>query len=89
MALDDSFTSTPHPRAPPRQAFMLETLIMIVKRVSIDPIKFRVVRLAKLRVKMAQAQRAGDATPLNTPELEAIGGPRAIPVPHAQAHEPY
>ena len=55
------------------QAFLLETTIMIVKRVSVDPIKFRVVRLAKMRVKMAQAARDGDTTPLNTPEIEAIG----------------
>lgn len=55
------------------QAFMLETGIMIIKRVALDPIKFRVVRLAKLRVKAAQALREGDAIPLNTPEMEAIG----------------
>ena len=55
------------------QAFIMETLIMIVKRISIDPIKFRVVRLAKMRVKAATALRNGEPPPLNTPEIEAIG----------------
>jgi hypothetical protein len=38
-----------------------------------DPIKFRVVRTAKLKVKIAQAQKMGQPVPVHTPELEAIG----------------
>ena len=38
-----------------------------------DPIKFRVVRTAKLKVKIAQAQKMGQPVPVQTPELEAIG----------------
>uniref|UniRef100_A0A7S3BDH7 Uncharacterized protein n=1 Tax=Haptolina ericina TaxID=156174 RepID=A0A7S3BDH7_9EUKA len=55
------------------QAFMLETGIMIVKRIALDPLKFRVVRLAKMRVKAAQALKDGEVVPMNTPEMEAIG----------------
>lgn len=40
---------------------------------AMDPIKFKVVRMAKLKVKIAQAQKAGQPVPVYTPELEAIG----------------
>jgi len=53
--------------------FVVELLIMIVKRVAMDPIKFKVVRTAKLKVKIAQAQKMGQPVPVHTPELEAIG----------------
>ena len=42
-------------------------------RTAMDPIKFKVVRTAKLKVKIAQAQKAGQPVPVYTPELEAIG----------------
>ena len=54
-------------------SFVVELLIMIVKRVAMDPIKFKVVRTAKLKVKIAQAQKLGQPVPVHTPELEAIG----------------
>ena len=38
-----------------------------------DPIKFRVLRILKFRLKVQQAQRSGQPVPVNTPELEAIG----------------
>jgi len=53
--------------------FIVELLIMVVKRIAMDPIKFKVVRTAKLKVKIAQAQKAGQPVPVYTPELEAIG----------------
>ena len=53
--------------------FVVELVIMIVKRVAMDPIKFKVVRTAKLKVKIAQAQKLGQPVPVHTPELEAIG----------------
>ncbi len=40
---------------------------------AMDPIKFKVVRTAKLKVRIAQAQKAGQPVPVYTPELEAIG----------------
>ena len=54
-------------------SFVVELLIMIVKRVAMDPIKFKVVRTAKLKVKIAQAQKLSQPVPVHTPELEAIG----------------
>jgi len=53
--------------------FVIELVIMVVKRIAMDPIKFKVVRMAKLKVKIAQAQKAGQPVPVYTPELEAIG----------------
>ena len=53
--------------------FIIELIIMIVKRVAMDPVKFKVVRTAKLKVKIAAAQKAGQPVPVMTPELEAVG----------------
>ena len=51
-------------------ANMLETAMMIFKRVALDPLKFKMIRLVKLRLKVQAAQRAGTAVPIQTPELE-------------------
>ena len=52
---------------------MIELIIMIVKRIAMDPVKFKVVRIAKLKVKAAEALKAGLPVPVHTPELEALG----------------
>jgi hypothetical protein len=54
-------------------ANMLEVAMMIVKRIALDPVKFRLVRMIKFRLKVQTAQRTGQPVPINTPELEAIG----------------
>lgn len=54
-------------------ANMLETGIMMLKRIAIDPIKYRLIRVVKLRLKVQAAQRSGTAVPISTPEIEAIG----------------
>ena len=55
------------------QANILEAGVMIVKRVTLDPVKFRLLRIIKFRIRVQQAQRSGQAIPVLTPELEAIG----------------
>jgi hypothetical protein len=52
---------------------MLETGMMVVKRIALDPVKFRLIRMIKFRLKVQAAQRSGAAVPVNTPELEAVG----------------
>ena len=54
-------------------ANMLETAMMVFKRIALDPVKFRLIRLIKFRLKVQTAQRSGAPVPVNTPELEAIG----------------
>jgi hypothetical protein len=54
-------------------ANLLESGVMIVKRVAMDPIKFKLIRLLKFRIKVQQAQRSGQPVPVMTPEVEAIG----------------
>ena len=54
-------------------ANMLETAMMIFKRIALDPVKFKLIRMIKFRLKVQAAQRTGAAVPVNTPELEAIG----------------
>ena len=44
-----------------------------VKRIALDPVKFKLIRMIKFRLKVQAAQRAGQPVPINTPELEAIG----------------
>ena len=51
-------------------ANMLETGIMMLKRIAIDPIKYRLIRVVKLRLKVQAAQRSGTAVPISTPEIE-------------------
>ena len=53
-------------------ANILETTMMIFKRLALDPLKFRMIRLVKLRLKIQAAQRAGTAVPVQTPELEVL-----------------
>ena len=55
------------------QANILEAGVMIVKRVTLDPVKFKLLRLIKFRIRVQQAQRSGQTVPVQTPELEAIG----------------
>jgi len=55
------------------QANILEAGVMIVKRVTLDPVRFRLLRLLRFRINVQLAQRAGSPVPVMTPELEAIG----------------
>jgi len=55
------------------QANILEAGVMIVKRVTLDPVRFRLLRLLRFRIRVQLAQRAGQPVPVMTPELEAIG----------------
>ena len=55
---------------PPSDA---QLTLLALQTAAIDPIKFKVVRTAKLKVKIAQAQKAGQPVPVHTPELEAVG----------------
>lgn len=57
-------------------ANILETTMMIFKRLAFDPLKFRLIRLLKLRLKVQAAQRAGTSIPIQTPELEVRPGVR-------------
>jgi hypothetical protein len=46
---------------------------MIFKRIALDPVKFRLIRIIKFRLKVQAAARSSQPVPVNTPELEAIG----------------
>lgn len=54
-----------------RQPPLLSSLA--VKRVTLDPVRFRLLRLLRFRIRVQLAQRAGQPVPVMTPELEAIG----------------
>lgn len=55
------------------QANLVEAGITIIKRVTLDPIRLRLLRLLRFRISVQLAQRAGQPVPVMTPELEAIG----------------
>jgi len=54
-------------------AFVAETAVMVTKRVAMDPLKFRMQRVLKFKLKVQTAQRTKQPVPVSTPETEALG----------------
>ena len=55
------------------QANIVELALMVVMRIAVQPVNFKLQRVLKFRVAVQQAQLSGSPVPVMTPELEAIG----------------
>ena len=54
-------------------ANVVELSVMLVMRIAVNPVKFKVQRVLKFKLQQKRAQAMGQPVITNTPELEAIG----------------